>query len=94
MLRADMDSYRYLAFDDDSGELLAHGRTTALALAAAEEIAPLTAIRIINATPFGRTIWDRGVQLNLAERALLRARDALEQLRAGELATMAAGTMH
>jgi hypothetical protein len=80
--------------ENDSWELLAHGLTAALALKAAEEIAPHTAIRVIHAAPFGRTIWDRGVQLYLAERALCRAREALEQLRPGKLALKAAGTLH
>ncbi len=88
------DSFNYLAFDDDTWELLAHGPTTAIALRAAEEIAPHTAIRIIHAAPFGRTIWDRGVQLCLAERALQRAREALEQLRPGKIATKAPRTLH
>ena len=79
--------FAYLAFDDESWDLLAHGRTAALALQEAEEIVPHTAIRVILAAPFGRTIWDRGVQLYLAERALRRARDALEQLRSGRLSS-------
>lgn len=94
MGQEEADSFNYLAFDDDSWELLAHGRTTALALKAAEEIAPHTAIRIIHAEPFGRTIWDRGVQLYLAERALQRAREALEQLRPGKLASKTQRNLH
>ncbi len=76
-----LDYGNRLAFDDDAWDLLAHGRTAALALKEAEEISPHAAIRVIHAAPFGRTIWDRGVQLYLAEKALRRARDALEQLR-------------
>lgn len=88
------ESFTYLAFDDDSWELLAHGRTPALALWAAEEIAPHTAIRVIHAAPFGRTIWDRGVQLYLAEQALRRARAAIEQLRSGKVVSKALDTLH
>jgi hypothetical protein len=94
MDQEETDSFNYLAFDDDSWELLAHGRTAALALQTAEEIAPNIAIRVIHAAPFGRTIWDRGVQLYLAERALRRARDALEQLRPGKLASKPARNLH
>jgi hypothetical protein len=94
MYQPKADSFNYLAFDDKSWELLAHGRTTLIALRAAAKIAPNTSIRIIHAAPFGRVIWDRGVQLYLAERALRRARDALEQLRPGRIARQAGRTLH
>jgi hypothetical protein len=94
MTQKEKDSFTYLAFDDESWELLAHGRTAALALQAAGEVAPHAAIRVILAAPFGRTIWDRGVQLCLAERALRKARDALEQLRPGKLAGKDGRTLH
>jgi hypothetical protein len=94
MNQEEKDSFAYLAFNDDSWELLAHGSTAALALREAGEIAPLAAIRVISAAPFGRTIWDRGVQLCLAERALRQARDALEQLRPAKLAKKAERTLH
>jgi hypothetical protein len=94
MNQEETDSFNYLAFDDESWDLLAHGRTLALAIKAAEEIAPHTTIKVIHAAPFGRIIWNRGVQLYLAERALRRAREALEQLRPGKLATKAGRTLH
>lgn len=94
MVKHQADSFDYLAFDDDSWELLAHGRTAAQALKAAEANAPHSEIRVIHAAPFGRTIWDRGVQLYLAERTVRRAREALEQLRPGKPASKAARTFH
>jgi hypothetical protein len=80
MAEQEADSFKYLAFDDVSRGLLAHGRTATIAVQAAEGIAPQASIRVLLASPFGRTIWDRGVELYLAERALRRAWDILEQL--------------
>jgi hypothetical protein len=88
------DSFSYLAFNDESWELLAHGRTASLALRAAGEIVPHAVIRVISAAPFGRTIWDRGAQLDLAERALRQAREALKHLRSGKHATKSGRTLH
>jgi len=94
MDKLETDSFAYLAFDNDSWDLLAHGRTASLALQAAEEIAPNALIQVLLAGPFGRTIWDRGVQLYLAERALRRAREALEQLRPGNPVAAASRNLH
>jgi hypothetical protein len=94
MNKEEADTYNYLAFDDESWDLLAHGATAASALKAAEELAPHTEIRVIHAAPFGRTIWNRGVQLYLAERSLRRAREALEQLRPQRLRSKAARIVH
>ncbi len=93
-MEQETDYFKYLAFDDVSWDLLAHGQTAAIAVQAAEEIAPKASIRVLLAGSFGRTIWDRGVQLYLAERALRRAREALEQLRLRKYASKTERIMH
>jgi hypothetical protein len=62
--------FRYLAFDDASQAILAHGGTAADALYAADEIAPNAPIYVVDAGRFGWTLWDLQMNLVSAEEAL------------------------
>ena len=62
--------FRYLAFDDASLAILAHGGTAADALYAADQIAPDAPIYVVDAGRFGWKIWDLQMNLVSAEEAL------------------------
>ena len=75
MLRDDKENlmpFRYLAFNDASQEILAHGGTAADALYAADQIAPDAPIHVLDAGCLGWKIWDLQLNLFSAKEALWR----------------------
>jgi hypothetical protein len=62
--------FRYLAFDNASQAILAHGGTAADALYAADQIAPDAPIYVVDAGRFGWKIWDWQIDLVSAQEAL------------------------
>jgi hypothetical protein len=62
--------FRYLAFDNASQAILAHGGTAADALYAADQIAPDAPIYVVDAGRFGWKIWNLQIDLDSAQEAL------------------------
>ena len=62
--------FRYLAFDNASQAILAHGGTAVDALYAADQIAPEAPIYVVDAGRYGWKIWDWQIDLVSAHEAL------------------------
>lgn len=60
------DAFRFLAFDQGTGEILAYGHKAAFALARADLREPHKAIEILNAGVAGRDLWKNQTPLALA----------------------------
>ncbi len=59
-------SFNYLAFDDESKKVLAHGETALDTLLDAYEIAPASPIHILEVGSVGSTIWLHKLALHSA----------------------------
>ena len=75
--------FRYLAFDDASQAILAHGGTVADALYAADQIAPDAPIYVVDAGRFGWKIWDLQMNLVSAEEALRHGDNIISSVSGG-----------
>jgi hypothetical protein len=64
--------FQYLAFDNTSQAILAHGGTAADALYAADQIAPDAPIYVLDAGRLGWKLWDLRMNLYSAKEALRR----------------------
>ncbi len=62
--------FAYIAFDDTSKTILAHGARAIDALCNADRIAPNAAIYILDAGPRGLEIWTQSMDLMAARKAL------------------------
>jgi hypothetical protein len=58
-MQTETDSFAYLVFDGESGELLSHGPNPFTASQEADEIAPTRPLQVIFAGPKGPPIWRR-----------------------------------
>jgi hypothetical protein len=59
------NSFAYLAFDESSGSLLAHGSHAVLALADADRMSPSATIFVVRTGKLGEAIWKCGLSLAL-----------------------------
>ncbi len=64
------EMYRFIAFDEATGELLAHGKTAVSALDQADRHSPDAAIRVVSAGALGFTVWIARMRLTDACEAL------------------------
>jgi hypothetical protein len=62
--------FAYIAFDDTSKKILAHGARAVDALCGSDLIAPAAAIYILDAGPQGWKIWAKRMDLMTAKKAL------------------------
>jgi hypothetical protein len=64
------DSFNYLAFNQNTGEILSHGHKAIFALARADLREPDEPIEILNAGIAGKRLWHNRTPLPLARQVL------------------------
>ena len=74
------DAFCFLAFNQGTGELLAHGHRAVFALARADLRAPHKAIEILNAGVAGPSLWQKQTPLAMARLVLDMLSEPLKSL--------------
>jgi hypothetical protein len=61
--------FKFLAFNQDAGEMLAHGRSAIEALASADQAAPSATLIVFPAGKHGAWCWTAKISLHYAQQA-------------------------